>query len=949
MNQNICLNCGNVCTHTGARNRCPACGAVMTNIIPPEEQKVLAHAFALLGESRFDEAKKEFESIIRKFPDCAEASWGRLRSRYHIAYALNEDGKALPVCPTVSGKNITEDIDYRKTLECADHVQQAYFQSQAEYIKAVSLEIKISKTALSDFALSQIDINDATPMPQPKKKSKTLPIVLTAFCLIAVIVGVWVGLSSGSASMIGCAHEIFFTPRIEPTCTEKGYTEGESCAICGEIFMEPQPIEPIGHKPNGAPTCLGPSYCELCFMELESASGHEPGTEATCTEPQTCLYCGYELEAAWGHDPGHEATCTEAQFCKRCNEELEPAIGHSYNSEITDPTCTEGGYTAYICHCGDSYTANMTPARGHQPGANATCTEASYCAYCGELMQPENGHMPGAEATCTTPQFCLICYAEVSPATGHDYQTSVTPPTCTESGYTTHTCHCGETYNDNPEAPTGHSPSGKTLCTDTSFCTVCREELEPATEHTVTEWIVDRELTESVSGIRHGICAVCNEPVQIEYEYSQDLFYEENENGSYTVYRGSCTDSLLIIPAVHNGRTVTEIGASAFYNRTEITTVIIPDTVTVIGTDAFLYCSSLERVDLSANLKEIRASAFGGTSLREITIPNGVTVIGDSAFNSCEALQSVTIPDSVSTLGSTSFAHCTGLSFVIIGNGISKLEWATFSNCTNLTEVTIGSKVTEIGESAFAYCTSLTAISIPSNVQTIGPSAFTECNLLRMLELHEGLHTIDEFAFGYCPGLQLLVIPDSVRYIRKNAFFSCTGLISVTVGKNVSSIGYDAFNHSPKLLEVINRSALPIVAGKTSNGCIAYNAKYVHNAESKIINEHGYLFCYYDSSYKLVGYAGEEVSIVLPEHCQGESYSSIAQHAFHGRTDITSVYIPTNITYIDEFAFSGCTDLSTITFGGTVEQWSAVGTDFYWNENVPATKVVCSDGEVTFD
>jgi len=822
------------------------------------------------------------------------------------------------------------------SMQCFNANERSFYSDLDEAIERILYEKQ-------EPAFTPTPPPTATPTAQkPKKKT---PLIALPILLVAVL-GILIWALPGRSQK--CDHVPLLFETVKPSCTETGWVGGQYCAICDEVLAERISVEAEGHKPAGDPTCTSPSVCLYCSEVLEPARGHVPGPEATCTEAQNCLECGLELNPAEGHKPGAEPTCTEAQYCTVCNEELEPAREHDYNPDVTEPTCTKGGYTTFICHCGDSYIGDETEALGHEPASNATCTEASYCTRCETLLNPENGHIPGAPATCTEAQYCSVCLTELAPANGHSYTPTVKPPTCTEGGYTTYICHCGDTYDDNYTEANGHSPSGKTVCTEASVCTVCHEELEPATEHEVTEWTVDRELTENVTGIRHGTCAVCGETVRIEYQYSQDLSYEENEDGGYTVYRGSCADDLIILPSVHNGKPVTAIGTSAFYGHSTIKTVIIPDTVTVIGDSAFVYCSALERVTFSANLTEIRENAFAGcTNLQSISLPDGLITIGDGAFNECEALRSLTIPDSVTTLGTTAFAHCTNLTAITIGNGISEIGWATFSHCTSLTDLTIGSKVTVIGESAFLSCESLTEASIPPSVQTIGPSAFSSCERLRTLVLHEGLTLIESNAFSYCKGLQILVIPDSVSNIKDCAFFSCSGLISVTVGRNVTAIENQAFDHCSKLIEVINRSSLSIAAGEYSHGLIAYYAKYVHTGESKLINENGYLFCYFDSAYRLVGYAGEDTELVLPDTCQGENYQHISHYAFFEKNDITSVYIPASITSIADLSFGDCVSLASITFGGTVDQWNSVSLGISWNNNVPAEKVICSDGEVS--
>lgn len=181
--------------------------------------------------------------------------------------------------------------------------------------------------------------------------------------------------------------------------------------------------------------------------------------EAACAEVgqrrRDCSVCGtYETEeiAATGHDYASavtEPTCTEEGYtshtCTKCgdsyNTDPVTAIGHHYNKGITGPTCTEEGYTTYTCtRCGDSYRSDVVAALGHSYDAvtiEPTCTEYGYTTYtCGRCTDTYTG--------------------DTVAALGHRYDAVTTEPTCTETGYTTYTCHCGDTYTEEI-APLGHS------------------------------------------------------------------------------------------------------------------------------------------------------------------------------------------------------------------------------------------------------------------------------------------------------------------------------------------------------------------------------------------------------------------------------------------------------------------------------------------------------------
>ena len=189
-------------------------------------------------------------------------------------------------------------------------------------------------------------------------------------------------------------------------------------------------------------------------------------------------------------------------FSCNCGEvsktEVIPQLDHEYESVVTAPTCTEDGYTTHTCKngCKDTYKDTIVEALGHDEvnheAQAPTCTEAGWeayvtcsrCDYNTKVEIAALGHTAGAEATCETAQVCTVCGSELNAALGHNYNNVVTAPTCTEAGYTTHTCAtCGDTYTDSETAATGHQ----------------------------WEWINDKDATVLEPGVKHEECSVCHE------------------------------------------------------------------------------------------------------------------------------------------------------------------------------------------------------------------------------------------------------------------------------------------------------------------------------------------------------------------------------------------------------------------------------------------------------
>ena len=173
-----------------------------------------------------------------------------------------------------------------------------------------------------------------------------------------------------------------------------------------------------------------------------------------------------------------------------------------------------------------------------------------------------------------------------------------------------------------------------------------------------------------------------------QFNPESDFQVARSDDGASVIITGYVgTSQTVNIPPRIRQLPVTVIGVNAFQQK-NITSVTIPDSVTVIGNNAFSGCESLTSV----------------------TIPDSVTTIGDSAFIGCN-MTSVIIPDSVTTIGNSAFSF-TGLTSVIIPDSVTTIGDSAFWSCSNLTSVTIPDSVTNIGSTAFYRCTSLISVTV---------------------------------------------------------------------------------------------------------------------------------------------------------------------------------------------------------------------------------------------
>lgn len=160
-----------------------------------------------------------------------------------------------------------------------------------------------------------------------------------------------------------------------------------------------------------------------------------------------------------------------------------------------------------------------------------------------------------------------------------------------------------------------------------------------------------------------------------------NTFYFDPTTGTITKYVES--DTVVVIPSKINGVTVETIGHAAF-EKSAVTSVTIPDSVTAILDRAFANCFQLTN----------------------ISIPNSVTSIGFSAFEHCTSLKSITLPSSLRNISMFLFHNCSQLTTIQIPDSVPSIQDYAFGNCTSLETIHIPVSVTSIGNRAFAGCPS---------------------------------------------------------------------------------------------------------------------------------------------------------------------------------------------------------------------------------------------------
>ena len=275
------------------------------------------------------------------------------------------------------------------------------------------------------------------------------------------------------------------------------------------------------------------------------------------------------------------------------------------------------------------------------------------------------------------------------------------------------------------------------------------------------------------------------------------------------------------------------------------------------------------------------------SEITSVSLPDGLTSIGSWAFNNCSSLTSVTIPNSVMSIGTSAFEDCSSLTSVTIGNSVTSIGKFAFFRCYSLNSITIPNSVTSIGMHAFCVCSSLTSIAIPNSITSIEHSTFRECSSLTTIIIPNSVKSIGNYAFDGCSSITSLTIPNSVTSIGSSAFSGCSSLTSITIPNSVMSIGNYAFDGCSALTSMV------VESGNTT-----YDSRENCNA---IIES---------STNTLI--AGCQ-NTVIPN-----SVTSIGNWAFSGCSSLTSITIPDGVKSIGNCAFKGCSSLSSFTIPNSV-------------------------------
>ena len=347
---------------------------------------------------------------------------------------------------------------------------------------------------------------------------------------------------------------------------------------------------------------------------------------------------------------------------------------------------------------------------------------------------------------------------------------------------------------------------------------------------------------------------------------SDEYFSYAPVEGGYMISAklGQTMPADLVIPSEKDGQDVVGIADNAFENQSTIKSVLIPETVLSIGSQAFRNCAALDTVSEAINVEKISGNAFYGTvwdsnltggeiylgktlykyaggmyTDTEITVKDGTVGIAGNAFNGMEKLVKITLPEGVQNIGEYAFGgnpKGTGLTEISLPASLSEIGANAFRNSENLAKITIGKNVVYIGDNAFAGCsvteldfaaqnaqfgaqgpfrgnTAAAEVTFDSGITTFPAKLFDSWTGLKNVSLG-GVTDLPDNAFDGFENLETVSL-ENIETIGNYALRG-TGIVQLTIPAGIVKIGNGAFANC-KSLTTVNYNALDAEAPNSSN------------------------------------------------------------------------------------------------------------------------------------
>lgn len=417
---------------------------------------------------------------------------------------------------------------------------------------------------------------------------------------------------------------------------------------------------------------------------------------------------------------------------------------------------------------------------------------------------------------------------------------------------------------------------------------------------------------------------------------------------------------------------VKRIEGMTFFYQTTLRTIVLPESLTEIGYQAFGTCSSLDKINIPSSVTTIEEGAFENcTAITELAVSKNLDTIGDYVFWGCDNLVLTGDYDSNACL----YALDYGIPFVVnidsnydfdvtnativkykgtetavvvplqfLEISVKKIGMNAFYSNESLQSVTIQEPVEEIGISAFYNCTNLTTVNLPNSLKIIKSSAFSSCANLVKFDLPLSVNEINLDVFANTPYYNTLtdefvcvgngilikyngsatkvIIPGYVKIIGGLAFTEKTSIESITMPNSIERICDYGFFMLTNVKSVIFSNSL------TSIGAYAFS-------DCRVLPQ-----IYLPSGVKLIGSGAFSYCVALTNLVIPDSVTEIGDNAFEWSYNLTSITLSKNITELNSNLFKNATNLKGIEIPQSVQ---SIKEDTFANSSINKITVLNED------